>query len=131
MPQLDHVSYFSQFFWVSILFLTFYIILVTSLLPKVATILKIRKKLTIVSDGGVTSSMQDQVQSSSYENVLASGVKETKNILADVSSRSAEWVRSTSNQLSSSNLSDSHTKYVESIADILSKKYVIQSLLNK
>lgn len=130
MPQLDHVSYFSQFFWVSIFFLSFYVILVRSLLPRVATVLKLRKKLTLGSSNEI-SSPKFSSESNSYESVLSGSIKETNALLADVSRNSSEWVKSTTEKIASQNLGESNSKYLESIADILSKKYIIQSLLNK
>jgi len=56
MPQLDVVSYFSQFFWLCFFFLGFYFSLVQFFLPKMARILKLRtEKMTKI-----------QSQSSSY-----------------------------------------------------------------
>jgi hypothetical protein len=42
MPQLDIVSYFSQYVWLMVFYIGFYFILVNSLLPKVSRILKVR-----------------------------------------------------------------------------------------
>jgi hypothetical protein len=44
MPQLDLVSYMSQFFWLWFFFLGFYLVLVQYFLPKMARILKFRQK---------------------------------------------------------------------------------------
>lgn len=56
MPQLDTVTYMSQFFWLCFFFLGFYFSLVQFFLPKMARILKFRQhKMT-----------QIQTQSSSY-----------------------------------------------------------------
>lgn len=45
MPQLDTLTYFSQFFWFIILFLTLYIILSDKTIPTIAKILKTRNKM--------------------------------------------------------------------------------------
>lgn len=44
MPQLDLVSYMSQFFWLWFFFLGFYLALVQRFLPKMARIIKFRQK---------------------------------------------------------------------------------------
>jgi F0F1-type ATP synthase membrane subunit b/b' len=44
MPQLDKFTYFSQVFWVFLLFVTFYLLLVKNLLPTLAGVLKVRRK---------------------------------------------------------------------------------------
>ncbi len=45
MPQLDTLTYFSQFFWFIVIFLSFYVILSNDIIPNVATILKTRNKM--------------------------------------------------------------------------------------
>lgn len=60
MPQLDIVSYMSQFFWLWFFFLGFYLALVQHFLPKMARILKFRQKKM--------ASIQDQ--SSGYQEAI-------------------------------------------------------------
>lgn len=55
MPQLDTLTYFSQFFWFIIIFLSLYIILSNDIIPIIATNLKTRNK--IVKSGSFTSSI--------------------------------------------------------------------------
>lgn len=54
MPQLDHFSFFSQVFWVLFLFTLFYFINLRYILPAVATILKVRKRVLKKSSEGLT-----------------------------------------------------------------------------
>ena len=49
MPQLDKVTFFSQFFWLCIFFLGFYIIIHKYFLPRICRILKLRKKKITMS----------------------------------------------------------------------------------
>ena len=56
MPQLDHFSFFSQVFWVLFFFVLFYFVNLRYILPALATILKVRKKL--LQKSGVGSSGQ-------------------------------------------------------------------------
>lgn len=132
MPQLDHVSYFSQFFWLSILFLTFYLVLVQNFLPKIATILKMRKKLILQTNN--TNNVNENIGSadqilSSHDQVLLKGLKEAKDLLSVTSKLTNTWVLNTQEQITNRNLATSHVKYVESIGDILGKKYLLQTLL--
>jgi F0F1-type ATP synthase membrane subunit b/b' len=46
MPQLDTLTYFSQFTWFIIIFLSFYVLLSNNVIPSIGTILKIRNKIT-------------------------------------------------------------------------------------
>lgn len=53
MPQLDQVTFFSQFFWLSIIFIGFYMIILKNYLPALTRILKFRKKKISHSQDGV------------------------------------------------------------------------------
>jgi hypothetical protein len=45
MPQLDKVTFLSQFFWLCVVFLTLYLVLVKFFLPSIARIVKVRQAL--------------------------------------------------------------------------------------
>jgi len=66
MPQFDTVTFFNQIIWFLILFFSFYFILLKNYLPKIATVLKARKKIALMrslaleesSKNGLTHSEQ-------------------------------------------------------------------------
>lgn len=45
MPQLDFLTYFTQYTWFRVFFILFYFRVVISFLPAIATTLKLRKKI--------------------------------------------------------------------------------------
>nr|YP_008816077.1 ATP synthase F0 subunit 8 [Entransia fimbriata]AGZ90283.1 ATP synthase F0 subunit 8 [Entransia fimbriata] len=45
MPQLDSTTFFTQFFWLCVLFFTYYILIINKPLPYISRILKVRAKL--------------------------------------------------------------------------------------
>lgn len=49
MPQLDKVTFLSQFFWLCIVFISMYLILVKFFLPALARIVKLRQSLKSTS----------------------------------------------------------------------------------
>jgi hypothetical protein len=53
MPQLDQVTFFSQFFWLFLIFITFYILILKNFLPPLSRIFKFRKKKIDHSQQGV------------------------------------------------------------------------------
>ena len=53
MPQLDQVTFFSQFFWLFIIFIAFYLMILKNYLPPLSRILKFRKKKITHSQDGV------------------------------------------------------------------------------
>jgi len=44
MPQLDKVTFLSQFFWLTFFFLGFYLLLAKTFLPKMSRIMKVRNR---------------------------------------------------------------------------------------
>jgi len=53
MPQLDKVTFLSQFMWLCIFFFGFYLTLVKHFLPKISRLLKVRHRKMNVPMGGV------------------------------------------------------------------------------
>nr|QHD46963.1 Atp8 [Anthoceros agrestis] len=45
MPQLDQFTYLTQFVWLCVFYMTFYVLLYNDGLPKISRILKLRKQL--------------------------------------------------------------------------------------
>jgi F0F1-type ATP synthase membrane subunit b/b' len=44
MPQLDFISFFSQIFWLCLVFVFFYLFVFKNLVPFVSRIIKVRNK---------------------------------------------------------------------------------------
>ena len=59
MPQLDKVTFLSQFFWLCVFYLGFYYVLVKYFLPKISRILALRKRKMSLSQEGIES-VQDE-----------------------------------------------------------------------
>lgn len=67
MPQLDHFSFFSQVFWVLFFFTTFYFLNLRQILPAIAAILKVRRRVLQKSQDTF-----DSMQSSKTTSILES-----------------------------------------------------------
>ncbi len=62
MPQLDHVTFFPQFFWLFIIYLAFYLVILKHFLPPLSRILKFRKKKITFSQQGVSGVNAEKTQ---------------------------------------------------------------------
>ena len=62
MPQLDHVTFFPQFFWLFIIYLAFYLIILKHFLPPLSRILKFRKEKITFSQQGVSEVNAEKTQ---------------------------------------------------------------------
>ncbi len=130
MPQLDHVTYFTQFFWLTVFFLSFYVVLVKSLLPRVATILKLRKKLV---EGASVESESEQVTRpvSSYDQIVMNSLQQTKAFLQGTADSTQTWSRQTYDQLHQGALVSSQELYFDAVGQMIAKKYILKSLLEE
>ena len=58
MPQLNIETFVTQYYWLIVVLFGFYIVVVTAIIPSIASALKLRKKLTLSDDApeGVSAS---------------------------------------------------------------------------
>merc|ERR1712170_318405 len=80
MPQLDKVTYFTQVFWVLIIFLGFYVIVLDRILPAIAARLKKRKKITEFYIK-LISSLNYEKELMTYFSKKKLNINESKNLL--------------------------------------------------
>lgn len=132
MPQLDHVTYFSQSFWLTVFFLSFYVVLVKTLLPKVSTILKLRKRLTDPKNQAEGSSSKElHTEVSSYDKVLMTSLTESRKLISSTSEAAQKWQNDTVQSINHNILSSSQDQYVNAVGQIIAKKYILKSLLEE
>jgi F0F1-type ATP synthase membrane subunit b/b' len=53
MPQFDKITFFTQIFWLFIIFFGFYFLTLRVFIPEIAAVLKTRKKKLALGSGGV------------------------------------------------------------------------------
>jgi len=70
MPQLDLLTFFPQFFWTSVIFLVFYILIVQKILPKIAFILKTRALINNYTNLGNEQSLNLSSLDNTYKSLV-------------------------------------------------------------
>merc|ERR1711871_1204176 len=65
MPQLDTLTFFTQIFWVFVMFSVFYAICLKHILPGISRILKIRKKKLEFNKNAMDSFVDEERQTAS------------------------------------------------------------------
>lgn len=83
MPQLDKITYSSQIFWCLITFSTIYVVLLRNVLPNIAKILKIRKKL-INNYEDILNSLKKEKKENIVSNMYANVISTSKDSLESV-----------------------------------------------
>jgi F-type H+-transporting ATPase subunit b len=91
MPQLDPSSFPSQLFWLTISFITLYILLARFLLPRVQSVIEVRTQ-TVKSDITQADDMRTQAQQvrDVYEKSLADTRAKSKAMIDEARAKMAE-----------------------------------------
>merc|ERR1712159_816518 len=118
MPQLDKLTYFTQFIWLVVFFLAFYNINIQFLLPKIYKGIKIRQKRV--------ESMFSEKESGSntvnaYEELIKTSLSETRNAFLKTISVSSNQMVSILKQVNNKSLLKKNQKYLETLATLQAK----------
>jgi len=126
MPQLDTLTFFSQFFWLSFFFLGFYAILVKYYLPKMSRILKIRSRKIATSPLNDSKENFEILNPSQIENctvleqrdvLLSNGINYSLHCFQEKTSASSQWLDATVYNTNKNQLNVMNTKYLSNLAD--------------
>ncbi len=118
MPQLDKVTFLSQFFWLCFFYLGFYYVVLKYFLPKMARILKLRQKKLNLSQEGVTSLQQENQQIRlNYENLLTKGFTTSKNLFNKNFQHMSTWLDSVVVSTNKTHYQTLNKNYIHSIGE--------------
>ena len=120
MPQLDKVSYFSQFFWLCFFYLGFYLVLVKYFLPKISTALKVRQKKVSVSDQKGESIYSAEVENvrTGTQDLLLGAMKHSRQSLQDTFQTTSEWLTSVTKTTNKDQLQGMNNTYANGMKDL-------------
>jgi len=74
MPQLDKVTFLSQFFWLCIVFFSLYLLLVKFYLPSLARIVKVRNAVSNRSEDSQMVEAGESPTTGVYSNAIAASI---------------------------------------------------------
>mgnify|MGYP000854012000 CR=1 FL=1 len=112
MPQLDSVTFFSQYFWLLFFFMVLYGELYYSVLPKLARIIKVRKKQHSTGSLNAVNCNSEKSKISSVTN----SILESKNQLQHILKTSSAWSSNVIIQASSKDFLNSNKSYLVNLA---------------
>ena len=118
MPQLDQVTFFSQFFWLCFFFFGFYYLICKNFLPRMGRILKLRKKRMNFSAEGIVSLQQenDKVRST-VKALVENGLNKSGALLSSHLQRIESWLGDVISNTNKKQLQTSNELYIEWIGD--------------
>ena len=118
MPQLDKVTFLSQFFWLCFFYIGFYFLVLKFFLPKMSRILKLRKNKLSSSQQGVTNLQQENdTIRNSYETLLANGVNTSRTAFSDNFQRTEKWLHTMVENTNKTHYQSMNKAYVYSVGE--------------
>jgi hypothetical protein len=132
MPQLDTVTFMSQYFWFTIIFLLIYFRVVIYYLPNIARTLKLRQKIKnkdqaeINNVGKVTADVNEGIESLMKKTLLVvnAGITEVK----DGSEKALDSAYKQINK--EANVSSANTFYIKSLINLHIKNYILSNIVS-
>lgn len=93
MPQLDKVTFLSQFFWLSFFYLGFYFFILKFFLPRMSRILKLRKKKMAGSQEGVSFlTLETENVRKNFNQIITKTLNTSKEIYTETYKPTLCWV---------------------------------------
>jgi hypothetical protein len=118
MPQLDKVTFFSQFFWLCTFYLGFYYIILKHFLPKISRILALRKKKMSFSQDGVNSLQQENNQvRNNFENILSKALTTSRTVFHDFFSHTTGWLNTSLTNVNKIHYQTVNKSYIQSLGE--------------
>ena len=127
MPQLDKITFLSQFFWLSFFYLGFYFLIYKYFLPKMSRTLKFRKRRMNTSQEGTTN-MEEESQKvkSSYQTLLSTGLTTCKSVFNQNFKGAEDWLNNTVSQANQTKYKNTNQMYISSLGErSISQRLVI------
>ena len=122
MPQFDKITFFTQIFWLTLIFFGSYFLILQIFLPKLAAVLKSRKKKLSFGSTVVSSLNKEKISTVNNRNAVLQGFTEkTKGELTSKLLLSVTWLTFRLVKSIKQQLKISQSKYLESHQNALVK----------
>lgn len=130
MPQLDTYMFFSQVFWLLVIFITFYILVLNNILPNISRVLKLRHKQISAGDGSVISEEHKAVMATT-SGVLETSLKDSTTFLSNVRNSSSAWLEASLNEANEKTLLELNKNYLKSVGELKGQSLLINDIIKQ
>jgi len=130
MPQLDTYTFFSQVFWLILIFSVFYILILNNVLPNIARSLKLRRKQISAADGSIIGEEHKAIMTST-SNILETSVKDSTSFLSTVRNSSSEWLTASLNEANEKTLLELNKNYLKNVGELKGQSFLINDIITK
>ena len=118
MPQLDIMTYFTQFFWFSLGFSSFYIFMLHFIMPSIALSLKFRKRKLEVLANDINKKKESASELlSTYDNILFKMLNTSRLYIGKVANYGNLWVSTSISKTNLSNFSQANNTYIKTFGE--------------
>lgn len=124
MPQLDKASYFSQIFWLLVIFTSFYALIIRIYLPRLARIMKLRQK-TLKYGRSLTRNIYKEQEGILDEKPLVRAAEVGRNSLIRTVASTTKWYNATEKHLQATSLKNVNNLYLTSMGMTPAQQYTI------
>ena len=126
MPQLDQFTYLTQFVWLCLCFMGYYVLLYNNALPKIGRILKLRSRL--VSQQNKVDAPNGQLVQ--QDDVVTHSLNSSAAYLNSSVSGASQWCNEMVTSLNANQLEPVNKVYVRSLAEMCISQIVKFSVLD-
>nr|YP_010736358.1 ATP-synthase protein 8 [Zygnema circumcarinatum]QKQ14686.1 ATP-synthase protein 8 [Zygnema circumcarinatum]WEL36331.1 ATP-synthase protein 8 [Zygnema circumcarinatum] len=126
MPQLDQFTYLTQFVWLCVCFMSFYVLLYNDALPKISRILKLRSHL--VSQQSEATDANNQLVE--QDGVITQSLNSSVAYLYSSVSGASQWCNDMVTSFNANQIQPMNKAYVRSLAEMSVSQIVKSSALS-
>ena len=131
MPQLDKVSYFTQFFWLTLTVTFLYVTLVKYYLPTISRTLKMRQYKVEAHTSDNPYKMEESQVLQERGKIVRDSLSQARQALDKSFYNTANWVSNTVRQTNSSHFKTADQNYQDYLRSELAAQEVTQTQLKK
>ena len=118
MPQLDLMTFCTQFFWFSLGFSLFYILLLHYIMPSIALNLKFRKKKLELLASDINKKKESaSVLLNTYDTILFKTLHFSRNYLIKITTYGNSWVPNIILKTNSTNFLQANIYYIKTVGE--------------
>lgn len=130
MPQLDTYMYFSQVFWLLVIFTIFYILILNNILPNISRVLKLRRKQISVGDNSVINEEYKTVMNTT-SGVIEVSLKDSTSFLSNTRDSSSIWLKTSLKEANEKTLLELNKTYLKSIGGLKGQTFLINNIIKQ
>lgn len=133
MPQLDKVSYFTQFFWLTLTISVFYLTLLKFYLPQITMVLKMREhKVSLTQESKENTYEQEQERVlQTMQQAVRKSLNQSKQALQSSFETTAGWVEKTVQKTNQEHFQNVQTQYQAKLGDEITANNMTKNQLKK